>query len=202
MTESLFDLSFLWVIPSYLLGSLPVGLLLARIKGRDPRTVGSGNIGATNVMRAAGKTIGIITLIGDALKGFLPVWLAARFGLSESVVAIVGFAAFLGHLYPLYLKFRGGKGVATSLGIFLALSYVATLVDVVVFIAILLIWRYVSLGSIVCAVLMPLFLILFHVHAPFVALALVIVVFTLLRHKDNVVRLLSGKENKLGGSRS
>ncbi|MGD0663327.1 MAG: glycerol-3-phosphate acyltransferase, partial [Syntrophorhabdales bacterium] len=102
-------LSIVWTILAYLLGSVPVGLLLARLKGKDPRGVGSGNIGATNVMRAAGKTMGVVTLVGDVLKGFLPTWLAGLLGLA---VPVVGLAAFLGHLFPVYLRFKGGKGSA------------------------------------------------------------------------------------------
>jgi acyl phosphate:glycerol-3-phosphate acyltransferase len=199
MIESFFSLSFLWAIPSYFLGSLPIGLILSRLKGQDPRTVGSGNIGATNVMRTSGKIIGSATLVGDALKGFLPVWLALRFGLADDIIAMIGFAAFLGHLYPIYLKFKGGKGIATSLGIFLALSYIATLFDIVFFVAILWIWRYVSLGSLVCAVMMPLLLFLLHAPYSFIVLSMAIAVFTLLRHRDNITRLLSGKENRLEG---
>jgi acyl phosphate:glycerol-3-phosphate acyltransferase len=199
-------LSFVWVLLSYLLGSLPVGLLLARVRGRDPRTIGSGNIGATNVMRAAGKTLGIITLLGDSLKGFLPTWLAIRFGLPDMVVAAAGFAAFLGHLFPLYLRFKGGKGIATALGIFLAFNYVAVLIDFVVFALLLLKWRYVSLGSLVGAALMP-FILLFlktpvPAPAPYIALCVIMAVLTFIKHKDNIRRLLEGSENRMGGGRS
>ena len=162
---------FVWIVLSYLLGSLPVGLLLARLKGRDPRRVGSGNIGATNVMRAAGKTLGIITLLGDALKGFLPVWLALHFGQPETVVAAIGFAVFAGHLFPLYLGFKGGKGIATALGVFLAFSYLAVLIDMVVFAAILFKWRYVSLGSLVCSALMPFILLALNTPPTYIGLS-------------------------------
>jgi acyl phosphate:glycerol-3-phosphate acyltransferase len=192
----------IWITLSYLLGSIPVGVLLAHLKGRDPRTSGSGNIGATNVMRTAGKTVGILTLIGDALKGFLPVYLGIWYGLSWPIVAAVGFAAFLGHLFPLYLKFKGGKGVATSLGIFLALSYAAVLIDLVIFIAIIAGWRYVSLGSMVCAVLMPAILAVVGAPGPYVLMAVGIAVFTCAKHKGNIARLLSGTENRIGSARS
>jgi acyl phosphate:glycerol-3-phosphate acyltransferase len=199
-------LSLVWILLSYLLGSLPVGLLLARAKGRDPRTVGSGNIGATNVMRAAGKTVGIITLLGDSLKGFLPVWLAIRFGLPELTVAAAGFAAFLGHLYPLYLRFKGGKGIATALGVFLAFNYVAVLIDLLIFAILLFKWRYVSLGSLVGAVLMPFILLLLETTAPtpyaYVLLCAIMVVPILIKHRGNIRRLLAGTENRMGGRRS
>jgi acyl phosphate:glycerol-3-phosphate acyltransferase len=196
-------LSLVWVLLSYLLGSLPIGILLARVKGRDPRTIGSGNIGATNVMRAAGKTMGIITLLGDALKGFLPVWLAMRFGLPEITVAAAGFAAFLGHLFPVYLRFKGGKGVATALGIFLAFNYVAVLIDFVVFAALLWRWRYVSLGSLVCTILMPFILLVLKTPAPtpvaYVVLCAVMVIPIFIKHRANIKRLLAGTENRVGG---
>lgn len=194
-------LSFIWIIFSYLLGSLPVGVLLARMKGSDPRTVGSGNIGATNVMRAAGKTAGIVTLIGDALKGFLPVWLAIRLGLPESVVAAAGLAAFLGHLFPLYLRFHGGKGIATALGIFLAFNYIAVLIELLVFVGILWKWRYVSLGSVVCAALMPFVLLALGSPVPYVLLAAIIALLAVIKHKENIKRLLAGCENRLGRER-
>ena len=113
--------SYILIVFAYLLGSVPVGVLLARMKGADPRKVGSGNIGATNVMRAAGKVTGALTLVGDILKGLLPVVLAFVVGEPAIVVAAVGLAAFLGHLFPLFLKFKGGKGVATALGVYLGL---------------------------------------------------------------------------------
>ena len=193
---------FIWILASYLLGSLPVGVLLARIKGRDPRKTGSGNIGATNVMRTAGKTMGIITLLGDALKGFLPVWLAMWLHLPEVLVALVGFAAFLGHLFPLYLRFRGGKGIATALGVFLAFSYVAVLIELVIFAGLLWKWRYVSLGSLLCAALMPFLLLALGSPVPYVTLAAVIAVLAIAKHKENIKRLLAGTENKMGGSRT
>lgn len=187
--------SLAWIIFSYLLGSLPVGLLLTRLKGRDPRRVGSGNIGATNVMRAAGKTLGIMTLLGDALKGFLPTWLAIRFGQPEMVVAAVGFAAFAGHLFPVYLKFRGGKGVATALGVFLAFNYLAVLIDMVIFAAILLKWRYVSLGSLVCSALMPVILVLLKAPAVYPVLCVFMAILIFVKHRENIRRLAAGTES-------
>jgi acyl phosphate:glycerol-3-phosphate acyltransferase len=199
-------LSVIWILLSYLLGSLPVGLLLAKLRGRDPRTIGSGNIGATNVMRAAGKAAGIVTLLGDALKGFLPVLLAIRFGLPESVVAAAGFAAFLGHLFPLYLRFKGGKGIATALGIFLAFNYLAVLIDIVIFVALLLKWRYVSLGSLVCAVLIPPMLLILKTPAPtpapYIFLCAIMIIPIFIKHRENIRRLLAGTENRIGGKDS
>ncbi len=187
-----------WIIASYLLGSLPTGLILARLKGRDPRKTGSGNIGATNVMRAAGKVIGIATLAGDIAKGFLPTWLAIRFGQPEWIVAAVGLAAFAGHLFPVYLRFRGGKGIATALGVFLALNYLAVVVSVVIFAAILFGWRYVSLGSLVCTAAMPVLLVLLEAPTGYILLSLLMGVLIFIKHWANIGRLLAGTENRIG----
>lgn len=186
----------LFVSAAYLIGSIPVGLFLSKIHGKDPRKTGSGNIGATNVMRTAGKTAGIITLIGDVAKGFLPVILASYYSSSYFLVALTGLSAFLGHLYPVYLRFRGGKGVATALGVYLAVSPMAILIDILIFIAVLFKWRYVSLGSLVGAFMMP--VILFFLRAPnlYIALSILISIFILLKHKDNITRLARGEENK------
>jgi glycerol-3-phosphate acyltransferase PlsY len=186
-----------FLLLTYLLGSVPVGLVLSRLKGRDPRTVGSGNIGATNVMRAAGKTLGIITLLGDAFKGFLPVLLAVHYGLPPMLAAGIGFAAFVGHLFPIYLKFKGGKGVATALGVFLALSPLAILIDFVLFLAVFLGWGYVSLGSLVGVACMPLILLLLGTPLEYVALSGAIGILTFWKHKENIKRLRAGTESRL-----
>ncbi len=175
-----------WVILSYLLGSIPVGLLLSKVKGRDPRRVGSGNIGATNVMRTAGKTLGIVTLFCDMLKGFIPTWLAIYCGLPTGVVAAAGLAAFAGHLFPLYLKFKGGKGVATALGVFLAMKPLAVLIVFVVFLASLFIWGYVSLGSLAGTALIPIVLLALNVPPGFVLICAIMAVFIFVKHKDNI----------------
>ncbi|MGA3173766.1 MAG: glycerol-3-phosphate 1-O-acyltransferase PlsY [Syntrophorhabdales bacterium] len=190
-------LSIAWVILSYLLGSVPVGLLLAKGRGADPRKVGSGNIGATNVMRAAGKVAGIVTLLCDVLKGFLPAWLAIRFGQPEGIVAAAGFAAFTGHLFPLYLKFRGGKGVATALGVFLALSPLAVLTAFIVFFGVLLAWGYVSLGSLCGAVLTPFALLALGAPRSYVLACAVMALLIVLKHKENIRRLLAGREHRV-----
>ena len=191
-----------WIALAYLLGSLPVGLLLSRLKGQDPRKVGSGNIGATNVMRASGKALGILTLVGDILKGLLPTWLAARAGLAGPLVAAVAFAAFVGHLFPIYLRFRGGKGVATALGIFIALSPLAVLIDIAVFAAVLYAWRYVSLGSLVAAALMPVLLLVLRSPSPYVVLCLAMAILIFVKHAKNIGRLCAGTENRMGGGRT
>lgn len=191
---------FLYVaclLGAYLLGAVPVGIILAAMKGADPRKVGSGNIGATNVMRAAGKKMGILTLIGDILKGFIPTIIALLMRQPQYIVALMGFAAFMGHIFPVYLKFRGGKGVATAVGVYLAISPLAVLINVAIFALVLARWRYVSLGSIVGGCLMPLTLLALGMTKEFVCLALVIGISVLLKHKDNISRLMQGKENKI-----
>lgn len=188
----------LWIVIAYLIGSIPVGVILAKTKGADPRKVGSGNIGATNVMRAAGKTLGILTLIGDILKGLIPTTLALYSKQPASVVAAIGFAVFIGHLFPLFLKFKGGKGVATGVGVYLAVSPPAILINIVIFILVLLKWRYVSLGSLVGTGLMPLALLVLKKPHEYVYLSLIIGILIFIKHKDNIRRLLEGKENKIG----
>jgi len=190
-----------YIIAAYLLGSIPVGLVLARLKGQDPRKVGSGNIGATNVMRAAGKTLGIITLLGDILKGLIPTGLAILYGLSPVFVVAIGLAAFLGHLFPVYLRFKGGKGVATALGVFLALEPVAIPILLVVFIAVLLAWRYVSLGSLVGTALMPVLLLLFRAPLEYVVGSLIVGVLIYWKHRENIRRIVSGTESRFSSQR-
>jgi len=193
--------SHILIVFAYLLGSVPVGVLLARMKGTDPRKVGSGNIGATNVMRAAGKTTGALTLAGDILKGLLPVVLAFVVGEPAIVVAAAGLAAFLGHLFPLFLGFKGGKGVATALGVYLALDPFAVFITVIVFVLVLFKWRFVSLGSLVGVAAMPLLLYLLNAPDYYVYLALIIGALIFIKHKDNIRRLLAGTENKIGRSK-
>jgi acyl phosphate:glycerol-3-phosphate acyltransferase len=192
----------LYIVAAYLLGSIPVGVVLSKLKGQDPRKTGSGNIGATNVMRTSGKAIGILTLAGDILKGLLPAWLAITHGQPAIVVAACGLAAFAGHLWPIYLRFKGGKGVATALGLFLALKPAVIPILVAVFIIILLKWRYVSLGSLVGTALMPFLLLLFGSPVEYVAVSLIVGILIYYRHHDNIKRLLSGKEHKFRGTAS
>lgn len=185
-----------WPVVGYLAGSIPFGLLLARLFGAgDLRRIGSGNIGATNVLRTGRYGLAAATLVLDALKGALPAWLAARHG--DAVLgAWTGFAAVLGHCFPLWLRFRGGKGVATSAGALLALTPAVFLVTAGAFAAVVSTTRYVSLGSLTGALVAPLFTFAFgdvQVGYAYVAMALVVVV----RHADNIVRLLSGTENRL-----
>lgn len=184
------------IIGAYFIGSIPTGLLLGKAFGVDVRKSGSGNIGATNVYRTAGRSLGILTLVGDCLKGLLPVLLARYLDLPVLWLAAVGLAAFLGHVYTVFLGFKGGKGVATGLGVFLGLSPVAVLLAVVVFAFVLWQWRYVSLGSIVAAVAMPLLVAMLDHRVVMIAVTAVISSIIVQKHRDNIGRLQAGTESK------
>ena len=147
-----------WIFAAYLLGSVAFGILVSKAFGLpDPRTVGSGNIGATNVARSGKKSAAVLTLLGDVLKGWLPVWLALQSDMLMWVVAWVGLAVFFGHLYPIYYKFKGGKGVATALGVMLALSPWVALAALATWLVVFAISRYSSLAAISAAALAPVY---------------------------------------------
>lgn len=190
----------LWLVPlGYLAGSIPFGLLIAKVsKGVDVRHVGSGNIGATNVFRVVGSGAGAITLALDALKGWAPVVLSQRLGAPEMLVATVGLAAFLGHLYPLFLGFRGGKGVATALGVMLALFAKIALLIVGVWLLIAALFRYSSLAALVTSIASPVLVWILDGRPPYVGLTIIICGFILIRHRDNLGRLMAGEEGKIG----
>ncbi len=181
---------------SYLIGSIPTGLLLGKAYGIDVRNEGSGNIGATNLYRTVGRKVGIITLIGDCLKGLLPVLLVKFSALPPEFAAWVGLAAFCGHVFSLFLKFKGGKGVATALGVFLALSPQAVAVAIGLFAVVMFLWRYVSLGSICAAAAMPPAVFFLGGNNNVTAVTVAIAVIVIIRHRENIKRLLSGTENK------
>jgi acyl phosphate:glycerol-3-phosphate acyltransferase len=190
-------------LTGYLLGSIPFGLIFAKtLGGKDVREHGSGNIGATNVSRVVGPVAGILTLFMDTAKGAAAVWLAARLS-EDAAIAMMfaGIAALLGHCFPVWLKFRGGKGVATALGVYLALCPLAALVAVVLFVLVVAFWRYVSLGSLSAAAAMP--LLTYILWAPGHAPPLVITLGTLFaavlifyKHDANLQRLVDGTEPK------
>ena len=185
------------------MGSVPNGLVLARLTGApDPRKVGSGNIGATNVMRSGGKALGIVTLLLDILKGLIPTLIAARVLENTAAVCVVGFLAFLGHLFPLYLKFKGGKGVATAIGVMLILMPKALGLSLLCFLAAAFLTRMVSVGSITAAVLLPFWGWTFRYPRPAIILACVMAVLIVYRHKANIKRILNGTESKLGREKS
>lgn len=186
----------LLILAAYLLGSIPTGLLLAKAAGVDIRSSGSGNIGATNVYRTLGRTVGILTLVGDCLKGVIPVMAAAYMGMSDTWLAAVGLAAFLGHIYTVFLGFKGGKGVATALGVFLAVSPAAVGSVLVIFVAAVWKWRYISLGSIAAAVAMPGMVAVFDSRPPVVIMTVIISLLVVWKHRENIKRLKAGTESK------
>ena len=191
-----------FIIASYLLGSIPTGIVISRIFGKgDPRKAGSGNIGATNVGRTSGSLAGILTLLGDVLKGALPVFLAFQFYPESLFVSLVGLAAFLGHLFPVYLGFKGGKGVATGLGVMVVICPLATLLSAAVFALAAYLKRYVSLASMVAAAMLPVFMSFFPRGRNYVGMGVVVAVLIIWKHKDNIKRLAAGTENRIGGSK-
>src|SRR6185369_5843542 len=186
------------VVIAYLSGSIPTGVLLSRRRGVDPRDVGSGNIGATNVARAAGTLAGVLTLVGDLVKGLVPVIIARRIGLSNWAVAMVGLSAFFGHLYSCFLGFDGGKGVATALGVLLGAAPLGAIILVGVFAVALALTRFVSVASLLSAALAaPLLLVLGYPMAT-VAIAVVTGALVAHRHRDNIRRLRFGTEPRVG----
>ena len=189
----------LFILLAYLLGSIPTGLLLGKAFGVDIRTTGSGNIGATNVYRTMGKKLGILTLVGDCLKGLIPVLLARYYGLPDMWVDILGLAAFLGHVYTIFLGFKGGKGVATALGVFLGVAPLAVLCAIFIFAVVLWHWRYVSLASICAALAMPVFVAMLDQNVLIIAMTAIISTIVIHKHHDNIQRLRNGTENKFKG---
>ena len=191
----------LWPAIAFLVGSIPMGYLLARLRGVDIRKLGSGNIGATNVMRQQGKRLGLLTLLLDILKGVLPTFAAAHFA-GGRVGAATGLLAVVGHCYSIFLKGKGGKGVATGLGVFLALAPLAVLAGLAVFLIVIAIQRTVSLGSISAALSLPIASWLLHYPPETVSAALLAGGIIVLRHKDNIKRIRAGTESRLGGKGS
>jgi glycerol-3-phosphate acyltransferase PlsY len=186
------------VVFAYLLGSISFGLLLARLYGKhDLRQSGSGNIGAANVARTMGKTVGVLTLLGDASKGLLAVWLAQRWGSSIWISGAAALMAVVGHMFPLYHGLRGGKGVATALGCFLPILPLPLITGAVMWLATVAIWRYVSVGSILAAITLPLAATLFDYPPPFIYTAILIALLVLYKHRSNIQRLKAGTESKL-----
>ena len=185
------------------IGSLSFAVIVSRVMGlNDPRTYGSGNPGATNVLRSGNKTAAVLTLLLDALKGFVPVFLVsqfgARFGLGEGTVAMVGLAAFLGHLWPVFFKFAGGKGVATAAGVLLGINPWLGLATLATWIVIAFFFRYSSLAALVSAVFAPFYQLLIWGSGP-VAIAVTVMGLLLVwRHAANIQKLLNGTESKLG----
>jgi glycerol-3-phosphate acyltransferase PlsY len=191
-------LFLLILIIIYLITAIPTGVVLARVMGyEDVRDKGSGNIGATNVYRVAGKLAGVLTLCGDILKGFLPLlvcktWLAP----TPTQLGIACAMAIVGHCYPVYLKFRGGKGIATALGIFLVMSPIAVFGAAIVFGVTVAISRFISLGSVMAAMSTPLLVLMLNEPQPIFLATLFIAMLIIWRHRSNIKRLMDGSENR------
>ena len=200
------------VLLAYLLGSLSFAVIVSKSLGlSDPRSYGSKNPGATNVLRSGSKVAAVATLLLDGLKGWLPVvlvkWFGADYGLGDGTVAAVALAAFLGHLYPVFFQFKGGKGVATAAGVLLGVNWILGVATLATWAIVVFFMRYVSLGSIVAAVFAPLFYLLGHRGAWYVdnRIELVLVIISALliyRHRENIGKLLKGTESKLGAGKA
>ena len=194
-------LMFFSVITSYLIGSIPFGLIFSRFFSNvDVRTIGSGNIGATNVLRASGKTAAALTLVADALKGFLPVLMVQHMFNVEITTVLSGAAAVLGHNFPVYLKFKGGKGVATSFGVILAVAPWLGLISLLMWLAASTLWRYSSLSALIAFACYPALTFMDRPSSskPYEALSLFIFGMIYYRHRENIKRLLAGTEPKIG----
>ena len=190
---------FIYLILGYLIGSLPFAVIVSKAFGlADPRSFGSGNPGATNVLRTGNKLAAVLTLLGDAAKGWIAMAIVGTMGGDTAAVAGAGLAAFLGHLFPVFLRFKGGKGVATAVGVLLGLNPWLALGAVLVWLATAFITRYSSLAALVAAAAAP--AIAFFLQGPVISTQLVLVMCLLLvwRHKENIRRLLAGTESRIG----
>ncbi len=187
------------IIVAYLLGAIPSGLLLTRwLTGKDPREHGSGNIGATNVSRTGGKAIGLLTLAADVGKGALPVAWAVAHAASESVVALIAVAAFLGHIFPIYIGFRGGKGVATMFGVLLPWQPWIAAIAFCVWLLVLGTWRYVALASIMAGFTLPVSAWLLHASTACISASTLFCLLMLIRHQGNIRRMMAREEDRVG----
>jgi glycerol-3-phosphate acyltransferase PlsY len=194
--------TLVFVIGAYLLGSVSFAVLMSKAFGlADPRTYGSGNPGATNVLRSGKKAAAALTLFGDAAKGWLAVWLAIRFAPPDenhlALIAAVALAVFLGHLFPVFLRFKGGKGVATALGVLLALSLGQALTALAVWLLAAFAFRYSSLAALLAALSAPVYAVLY-LPGAYVAVSLVLAALLVWRHQGNIQKLLAGTESKIG----
>ncbi len=198
-------------VAAYLIGSLSFAVIVSRAMGlNDPRTYGSGNPGATNVLRSGSKAAAAVTLLLDAAKGWLPValvqWFGSRFGLGDGTVAMVALAAFLGHLYPVFFRFKGGKGVATALGVLLGISVWLGLAVALTWLIIAVFFRYSSLAALVASVFAPVYYLLcsgvvWYAETPIAAAIVAMAALLIWRHRENIQRLMAGKESRLGSKK-
>lgn len=185
------------MIGAYLLGSISSAVLICRLAGLgDPRAQGSGNPGTTNVLRLGGKKLAIFTLLGDMLKGFIPVYLAHFTSLSAMALSFIALAAFIGHLFPVFFGFKGGKGVATALGVLLALAWPVGCAALITWIVVAALFRYSSLAALITAVLLPLYVYLWS-NPEYLIAVIIISLLLIIKHRDNILRLWHGTESKI-----
>ena len=204
MASASLSVQILVLLAAYLIGSVSFGVVVSKLMGlADPHTYGSGNPGATNVLRTGNKKAALFTLLGDVGKGVLAVllarWLAPSLGLSDMIIMLVGLAAFIGHLYPVFHGFKGGKGVATAGGVLLALNPLHGLAVLATWLAVAFLTRYSSLAAITAAFMAPIYWQLFYGIDARALVILFIAALLVWRHRENINRLLKGKESKIGG---
>lgn len=195
--------TLVFILIAYLLGSVPFAVIVSRTMGlADPRSYGSGNPGATNVLRSGNKKAAVLTLLGDALKGWLAVWLAQRFagtwGVGDLGLAGVALAVFVGHLYPIFLRFAGGKGVATAAGVLIAIDPILGLAVLATWLIIAFFFRYSSLAALVAAIFAPLYYVFMFGFGPYAPAVIVMAILLVYRHRGNIAKLIAGKESRIG----
>ncbi len=192
----------LYLILGYLIGSLPFAVIVSKAFGlADPRSFGSGNPGATNVLRSGNKAAAALTLLGDAAKGWLAMAVVAKLGAGGAAVAWTGLAAFLGHLFPVFLKFKGGKGVATAIGVLIGLDGCLALGAALTWLATALITRYSSLAALVAATVVPTLALSLHGIGAVSVVVAIMCLLLIVRHKANIVRLAEGTESRIGSKK-
>ncbi|HEV2170608.1 MAG TPA: glycerol-3-phosphate 1-O-acyltransferase PlsY, partial [Candidatus Binatus sp.] len=195
-------IEILLILGAYLIGSIPTGVIVGRLRGFDPRAVGSGNIGASNVVRAGGMSAAVMTLVGDALKGAIPVIVTRAAGFPPATIAWVGLAAFVGAICSVFLGFGGGKGIACALGIWLAISPTVILIALAVFAIVVAISRITSLASMSAAIVLPPTVAALGLPRHYLLLAILMTALALFRHRENIMRLSRGEEPKFQPRRS
>ena len=187
------------ILAAYLLGSVPFAMISSRLFGlADPRSYGSGNPGATNVLRSGNKKAALLTLLGDALKGWVAVHAAQRMGFADEIIGLVALGVFFGHLFPVFLKFRGGKGVATAIGVLIALDPLLGLAAIGTWLLVAFVFRYSSLAAILAAALAPVYSLLMHGASAWILVIAILAMALIGKHWQNLQRLLAGRETKIG----
>ena len=195
-------LETLLILGAYLIGSIPTGVIVGRIRGFDPRAVGSGNIGTSNVARAGGMSAAAMTFLGDVLKGAIPVLVARAAGVPAATIAWTGLAAFIGAICSVFLFFQGGKGVAAALGVWLAISPTVIVVALVIFAVVFAISRIMSVASMGAAIALPPVVAALGLPSPYLLLAIVMTALVLFRHRENILRLSRGEEPRFQPKRN